>query len=43
MSSRSRRAIDDYDVTGGEADIAAAKAMKGDVADLYATWGVSAP
>jgi tetratricopeptide (TPR) repeat protein len=31
------------DVAGGDADIAAAKAMKGDVADLYAKWGVSAP
>jgi tetratricopeptide (TPR) repeat protein len=31
------------DVTGGDADIAAAKAMRGDVADLMATWGVSAP
>jgi hypothetical protein len=31
------------DVAGGDADIAAAKAMKGDVADLYAQWGVSAP
>jgi tetratricopeptide (TPR) repeat protein len=31
------------DVAGGDADIAAAKALKGDIADLYAEWGVSAP
>jgi len=29
------------DVAGGDADIAAAKAMRDDVADLMATWGVS--
>lgn len=31
------------DVAGGDADIAAAKAAKGDIADLFAQWGVSAP
>ena len=31
------------DVAGGDADIAAAKASKGDIADLFAQWGVSAP
>jgi tetratricopeptide (TPR) repeat protein len=31
------------DVAGGDADIAAAKALRPDVADLMATWGVSAP
>ena len=31
------------DVAGGDADIAAAKAMRGDVADWHAKWGVSAP
>ena len=31
------------DVVGGDADIAAAKAMRTDVADLMAQWGVSAP
>jgi tetratricopeptide (TPR) repeat protein len=31
------------DVAGGDADIAAAKALNGDVADLFAKWGVSAP
>lgn len=31
------------DVAGGDADIAAAKAIRADVADLMAKWGVSAP
>ena len=31
------------DVAGGDADIAAAKAIKPDVADWHAKWGVSAP
>jgi tetratricopeptide (TPR) repeat protein len=31
------------DVAGGDADIAAAKAMRADVAELMAKWGVSAP
>lgn len=31
------------DVAGGDADIAAAKALRPDVADLLAKWGVSAP
>ena len=31
------------DVAGGDADIAAAKAIRPDVPDLLATWGVSAP
>ena len=31
------------DVAGGDADIAAAKALRADVADLLVQWGVSAP
>jgi tetratricopeptide (TPR) repeat protein len=31
------------DTAGGDADIAAAKAAKADIADLFAQWGVSAP
>ncbi len=31
------------DVAGGDADIAAAKALRPDVADPLATWGVGAP
>ena len=31
------------DLSGGDADIAAAKAIRPDVPDLLATWGVSAP